>query len=74
MTGSTKIHIRTAARLRHNARQAVENKYLLEQIPDFYDLLKSSYDEAFYQQEALGKYLNVQDRPGLLCQFSREDT
>ena len=37
-----------------------ENRYLLEQIPDFYDLLKSSYDEAFYQQEALGKYLNVQ--------------
>jgi hypothetical protein len=36
-----------------------ENRYLLERIPDFYDLLKSSYDEAFFQQEALGKYLNV---------------
>ena len=40
--------------------QPFENSHLLDQIPDFYDLLKSSYDEAFYQQEALGKYLNVQ--------------
>jgi hypothetical protein len=48
-----------------------ENRYLLDQIPDFYDLLKSSYDEAFYQQEALGKYLNVQ--AGLAyTAFSRE--
>jgi hypothetical protein len=37
-----------------------ENRYLLEQIPDFYELLKSSYDDAFFQQEVLGKYLNVQ--------------
>ena len=37
-----------------------ENKYLLDQIPDFYDLLKSSYDDSFFQQEVLGKYLNVQ--------------
>jgi hypothetical protein len=49
-----------------------ENRYLLEQIPDFYDLLKSSYDEAFYQQEALGQYLNVQ--AGLVYDaFSRVD-
>jgi len=40
--------------------QPFENRHLLEQIPDFYDLLKSSYDDAFFQQEALGKYLNVQ--------------
>jgi hypothetical protein len=40
--------------------QPFENRHLLDQIPDFYDLLKSSYDEAFFQQEALGKYLNVQ--------------
>ena len=40
--------------------QPFENRYLLEQIPDFYDLLKSSYDESFFQQEVLGKYLNVQ--------------
>jgi len=37
-----------------------ENRYLVEQIPDFYDLLKSSYDDSFFQQEVLGKYLNVQ--------------
>src|SRR5579872_1427068 len=49
-----------------------ENRHLLDQIPDFYDLLKSSYDEAFYQQEALGKYLNVQ--AGLVYHaFSRAD-
>jgi hypothetical protein len=49
-----------------------ENRYLLEQIPDFYDLLKSSYDEAFFQQEALGKYLNVQ--AGLVYYaFSRDE-
>ncbi len=49
-----------------------ENRFLLEQIPDFYDLLKSSYDEAFFQQEALGKYLNVQ--AGLVYYaFSRQE-
>lgn len=49
-----------------------ENRHLLYQIPDFYDLLKSSYDEAFFQQEALGKYLNVQ--AGLVYYaFSRQE-
>src|ERR1051326_329899 len=49
-----------------------ENRYLLEQIPDFYDLLKSSYDEAFFQQEVLGQYLNVQ--AGVVYYaFSREE-
>jgi hypothetical protein len=36
-----------------------ENRYLLEKVPDFYDRLKASYDERFFQQEALGKYLNL---------------
>ncbi|MBI3679017.1 MAG: hypothetical protein HY235_01195 [Acidobacteria bacterium] len=36
-----------------------ENQYLLAQVPDFYDRLKTSYDELFYRQEALGEYLNV---------------
>jgi phage terminase large subunit len=27
--------------------------------PDYYDRLKASYDEKFYEQEALGKYLSV---------------
>jgi len=48
-----------------------ENRHLLDQIPDFYDLLKSSYDDAFFQQEVLGKYLNVHS--GLVYYaFSRE--
>jgi len=36
-----------------------ENYHLLEAIPDFYERLKQSYDERFYQQEVLGAYLNV---------------
>jgi hypothetical protein len=36
-----------------------ENRHLLEQIPDYYERLKRSYDERFYQQEVLGQYLNV---------------
>jgi len=49
-----------------------ENRFLLEQVPDFYDRLKSSYDEAFYQQEALGQYLNL--RGGLVYHaFSRQE-
>lgn len=37
-----------------------ENHFLLDQIPDFYERLKHSYDESFYQQEVLGEYLNAQ--------------
>lgn len=36
-----------------------ENKHILTTVPDFYERLRSSYDEAFYQQEVLGEYLNV---------------
>lgn len=36
-----------------------ENRHILEQVPDFYDRLRSSYDESFYKQEVLGEYLNV---------------
>ena len=39
--------------------QPNENRYLLEKTPDFYERLKASYDERFYQQEVLGAYLNV---------------
>lgn len=39
--------------------QAGENRHLLESIPDFYDRLKSSYDERFFQQEVLGQYLTI---------------
>ena len=41
-----------------------ENRFLLDQVPDFYDRLKSSYDERFYQQEVLGQYLHM--RGGLV--------
>jgi hypothetical protein len=37
----------------------LENRHLLDQIPDFYDRLKKSYDSRFYDQEVLGQYLNV---------------
>jgi phage terminase large subunit len=40
--------------------RAFENKYLLEQVPDYYDRLRASYDSRFYAQEVLGEYLNVQ--------------
>jgi phage terminase large subunit len=36
-----------------------ENRYLLDAVPDFYERLKGSYDETFYQQEVLGSYLNA---------------
>ena len=36
-----------------------ENRFLLDRIPDYYERLKSSYDERFYKQEALGAYLNL---------------
>ncbi|MBK9170633.1 MAG: hypothetical protein IPM24_24660 [Bryobacterales bacterium] len=36
-----------------------ENTYLLKQVPDFYDRLKTSYDTRFYAQEALGEYLSL---------------
>lgn len=34
-----------------------ENRHLLSQVPDFYERLKGSYDDKFYQQEVLGSYL-----------------
>src|SRR5712692_2889784 len=36
-----------------------ENRHLLEKVPDFYERLKASYDEKFFEQEVLGKYLNL---------------
>jgi len=38
-----------------------ENRHLLERVPDYYQRLKSSYDSRFFEQEALGKYLNVSE-------------
>jgi hypothetical protein len=39
--------------------EAAENSFVLSKRPDYYDQLKTSYDEKFYNQEALGMYLNV---------------
>ncbi|HLH41383.1 MAG TPA: terminase family protein [Bryobacteraceae bacterium] len=36
-----------------------ENRFLLDQIPDYYERLRNSYDERFYRQEVLGDYLNL---------------
>jgi hypothetical protein len=49
-----------------------ENRFLLGEIPDFYERLKGSYDERFYQQEVLGQYLHM--RGGLVYHtFDRKD-
>jgi len=39
--------------------QPYENRFLLKQVPDFYERLKGSYDENFFRQEVLGDYLNA---------------
>jgi hypothetical protein len=36
-----------------------ENRHLLDKIPDFYERLKGSYDERFFQQEVMGEYLSL---------------
>lgn len=48
-----------------------ENRFLLDQVPDFYERLKGSYDENFYRQEVLGDYLNV--KAGLVYNSFRRD-
>jgi len=48
-----------------------ENRHLLAHLPDFYDRLRTSYDDNFYRQEVLGDYLNA--RGNLVYHsFSRE--
>jgi hypothetical protein len=37
-----------------------ENRHILRSTPDYYERLKASYDQNFYEQEALGKYLNLE--------------
>ncbi|HZL55437.1 MAG TPA: phage terminase large subunit [Bryobacteraceae bacterium] len=47
-----------------------ENRFLLDQVPDFYERLKGSYDENFFRQEVMGDYLNA--KGGLVYQaFTR---
>ncbi|MFN3324136.1 MAG: terminase large subunit domain-containing protein [Bryobacteraceae bacterium] len=38
-----------------------ENRHLLDKVPDFYERLRHSYDERFFQQEVLGQYLTDSD-------------
>ena len=52
--------------------QPNENQYLLQQIPDYYDRLKDSYDDRFYQQEVLGLYLNL-DAALVYASFTRDE-
>ncbi len=40
--------------------QPFENRHILSAVPDYYERLGRSYDSRFYEQEALGKFLNVQ--------------
>ncbi len=35
-----------------------ENRHLLQKVPDYYERLRGSYDARFFQQEALGQYVN----------------
>lgn len=46
---------------RHEAifAKPFENKAILDNDPEYYDRLKTSYDARMYQQEALGEYLNI---------------
>jgi hypothetical protein len=37
-----------------------ENRYLLERVPDYYERLRGSYDERFFEQEGLGRYVSLQ--------------
>jgi hypothetical protein len=52
--------------------QPRENGHLLQQIPDYYDRLKDSYDDRFYQQEVLGLYLNL-DSALVYASFTRHE-
>ena len=46
--------------------KAFENHHVTDSVPDFYERLRRSYDEAFYAQEVLGQYLNP--KQGLVYQ------
>jgi hypothetical protein len=51
--------------------QPFENRFLLEQIPDYYERLRHSYDARFYAQEVLGAYLHM-DAGRVYAGFERE--
>jgi len=37
-----------------------ENRFLLDKVPEYYDRLRNSYDEALFKQEVMGEYLHLQ--------------
>jgi len=41
--------------------QPYENRHLLDKVPDFYERLRKSYDEQFFQQEVLGEYVSYRE-------------
>ena len=49
-----------------------ENSHVLNAVPDFYERLESSYDPLFYEQEALGKFLNIRQGRAYYA-FSRSE-
>jgi phage terminase large subunit len=49
-----------------------ENRFLLQQTPDFYDRLQASYDETFFRQEVMGEYLNLSGGK-VYSGFNRQD-
>jgi hypothetical protein len=51
-----------------------ENRFLLDQIPDYYERLRNSYDARFYEQEVLGSYTTIRATTsgGVLTVYSRE--
>ena len=36
-----------------------ENRFILDIVPDYYERLRTSYEEGFYMQEAMGSYVNA---------------
>src|SRR5947209_3260005 len=38
---------------------AFENRHILDKVPNFYESLRVSYDEKFWEQEALGSYVSI---------------
>lgn len=49
----------------------LENRYILDKIPDFYERLRHSYDDRFFRQEVMGEYLNL-DTGRVYQSFTRD--
>lgn len=49
-----------------------ENRYVLDKVPDFYERLRTSYDETFFRQEVLGEYV-VSKNGRVYPEFTRAD-